>query len=311
MLELSKGRWICVKCLFIINPVSGTKVIQKNLDRIIGTLILDTDVSTVDTFYTENKNDAMYKAASLKAGDYDFIVSVGGDGTVNEVLMGLINSNSHIPVALIPAGTVNDFANYLKLPTTPHDFAKMIKNFKTIKADVGQEAHSDICFANVLSGGMFSDIAFMVTKELKNTFGPLAYYVTGIKELPAQLAMNLHLKVTADHEYFEEDASLFLITNSSSVGGFRDITPYADVSDGKLDLFIIKKCNVAELLNLLKDYRFQIHTKNPMIRYCQASHIKIECDQDIVYDIDGEKGEGFPIEVNCLAGLIDLIVPEK
>ena len=123
--------------------------------------------------------------------------------------------------------------------------------------------------------------------------------------------MNLHLKVTADHEYFEEDASLFLITNSSSVGGFRDITPYADVSDGKLDLFIIKKCNVAELLNLLKDYRFQIHTKNPMIRYCQASHIKIECDQDIVYDIDGEKGEGFPIEVNCLAGLIDLIVPEK
>ena len=113
------------------------------------------------------------------------------------------------------------------------------------------------------------------------------------------------------YEYFEEDASLFLITNSSSVGGFRDITPYADVSDGKLDLFIIKKCNVAELLNLLKDYRFQIHTKNPMIRYCQASHIKIECDQDIVYDIDGEKGEGFPIEVNCLAGLIDLIVPEK
>ncbi|MGF0145008.1 diacylglycerol/lipid kinase family protein, partial [Sharpea azabuensis] len=188
-----------MKCLFIINPVSGTKVIQKNLDRIIGTLILDTDVSTVDTFYTEKKNDAMYKAALLKAGDYDFIVSVGGDGTVNEVLMGLINSNSHIPVALIPAGTVNDFANYLKLPTTPHEFAKMIKNFKTIKADVGQEAHSDICFANVLSGGMFSDIAFMVTKELKNTFGPLAYYVTGIKELPAQLAMNLHLKVTADH----------------------------------------------------------------------------------------------------------------
>ena len=224
--------------------------------------------------------------------------------------MGLINSKSAIPVALIPAGTVNDFANYLKLPTTPDAFAQMIKDFKTIKADVGQEAHSDICFANVLSGGMFSDIAFQVTKELKNTFGPLAYYVTGIKELPAQLAMNLHLKVTADNEYFEEDASLFLITNSSSVGGFRDITPYADVSDGKLDLFIIKKCNVADLINLLKDYRFQIHTKNPMIRYTQASHIKIECDQDIVYDIDGEKGEGFPIEVNCLAGLIDLIVPK-
>lgn len=300
-----------MKCLFIINPVSGTRQVQKTLDTIIGKLILSTDVDTVETFYTEGKNDALHKAASLKSGDYDFIVSVGGDGTVNEVLMGLINSQSHIPVALIPGGTVNDFANYLKLPTDPEAFATMIKEFKTIKADVGQEVHSDICFANVLAGGMFSDIAFQVTKESKNSFGPLAYYATGIKELPEQLAMNLHLKVQADENYFEEDASLFLITNSSSVGGFKGITPYADVTDGKLDLFIIKKCNVGQLLNLLKDYGLQIHTKSPMIKYVQASNIKIECDKDIVYDIDGEKGEGFPIEVHCLHGLVNLIVPEQ
>ncbi len=298
-----------MKCLFVINPASGTKTFQKKLDQFIGQLILKTDVNKVDTFFTKGKDDANHKAASLKKGQYDFVVAVGGDGTVNEVITGLVHSESQIPLAILAAGTVNDFATVLDLPHQPHDFVKMIKNFQTMKIDVG--SIDDQCFVNVLSGGMFSDIGFQVTRAEKNAFGPLAYYLNGFKMLPQQLSICLSLHVEADENVFDEEASLFMITNSSHVGGFKDITPYASVQDGKLDLIIIKKSNVADILNIMRDYTFNVHQKNPMIHYVQAKHIKITCEQELLYDIDGEKGEHLPIDVTCLPGAINLLVKKK
>ena len=79
-----------MKCLFIINPSYGTKTIQKNLDQMIGQMILKQIVQTIDVFYTQKKGDAYQRSLALKDGDYDFVVSVGGDGTVNEIINGFI-----------------------------------------------------------------------------------------------------------------------------------------------------------------------------------------------------------------------------
>ena len=95
-----------MKGLFIINPSSGKQNIDSMLREIMATLILDQICSHVDVFYTKGKDDAKNRAAELKPGDYDFIVSVGGDGTLNEVTNGLILSESNIPMAIISAGTV-------------------------------------------------------------------------------------------------------------------------------------------------------------------------------------------------------------
>lgn len=298
-----------MKCLFVINPVSGTTAFHKSLNTFIGDLILKTDVSTVDTFFTKGKNDAFNRMAAVKKGDYDFVVSVGGDGTVNECLGGLIESHSETPIALIPAGTVNDFANYLNLPMKSDAFVDMINRFHTEKIDVGTVQGN--VFANVVAGGMFSDIAFQVEAKDKNMWGPMAYYIAGFTQLPQQLAMNLHLTIEADEAKFEEDASLFLVANSQSVGGFKGITPIASVEDGKLDLLIIKKSNVAELLNALKDLAIGKLLDNDRIDYIQASHIKIACDKDILYDVDGEEGSSFPLEINCLHQAVNLLMPES
>ena len=82
-----------MKCLFIINPSAGTKTIQKKLDQIIGQMILKKLVSTIDVFYTEKKDDAYQYCLKLKDDDYDFVVSVGGDGTVNEIINGFIENH--------------------------------------------------------------------------------------------------------------------------------------------------------------------------------------------------------------------------
>ena len=312
-----------MKCLFIINPSSGTHAFQKSIDQFIGQLILHTNVNTIDTYFTRGKNDGLERAARLTKNEYDFIVAVGGDGTINEIITGLIKSETtkavhavvnFLVVFILSASFIAYAPNYISKindfsADTPEAFRDMIARFKTKKIDAGYV--DDHCFANVLSGGMFSDIGFLVTKEEKKKFGPLAYYINGLKMLPEQLGLSLHLKIKADEIEFEEDAALFMITNSSHVGGFPGVTPYASTSDGKLDLIIIKKGNVAELLNVFMDYKRNLHPQNPMIRYVQAKDITISCDEDIVYDIDGEKGQSFPVHVECLRHAVSLIIPDQ
>lgn len=93
-------------------------------------LVIDQICNTIDVFYTEKQDDALNKAAALEKGQYDFVVAVGGDGTLNEVINGVVLSQSNTPVAVISAGTVNDFATYLNLPQTPKEFCDMIADFK-------------------------------------------------------------------------------------------------------------------------------------------------------------------------------------
>ena len=296
-----------MKCLFIINPSAGTKTIQKKLDQIIGQMILKKLVSTIDVFYTEKKDDAYQYCLKLKDDDYDFVVSVGGDGTVNEIINGFIENHLQTPLAILPGGTVNDFANHLHLPHDTDDFIQMIEDFQTMKVDIGKV--NEHYFVNVIAGGMFSDISFQVSKADKERFGPLAYYISGIRQLPTQLHTSLHLKITADDQTFEEDAKLFIITNTSQVGGFKDITPHANVQDGQLDLLIIKNCSTTDLISLFKDYKLNSHEKSPFITYVQAKELTIECDKDIIYDVDGEKGTTFPIHVSVKKQSLCVIIP--
>lgn len=96
-----------------------------------------------------------------------------------------------------------------------------------------------------------------------------------------------------------------------SVGGFDGIIPFADINDGKLDLVIVKRCSVTDLIALIKDYRFGKHDKSPFIHYVQGQHIHITCDQDLTMDIDGEEGTHLPIDVHTLQKSIQLLVPLK
>ena len=125
-----------MKCLFIINPTSGTRTVQKKLDKIIGKMILKDIVNQVDVFYTQKKGDAYHRCLDIQDSQYDFVVSVGGDGTVNEIIHGFVEKKLQIPLAILPGGTVNDFATHLHLPTETRQFIRMIQNQKQISVDI-------------------------------------------------------------------------------------------------------------------------------------------------------------------------------
>ena len=291
-----------MKGLFIINPSSG----KQNIDSMLREIC-----SHVDVFYTKGKDDAKNRAAELKPGDYDFVVSVGGDGTLNEVTNGLILSESNIPMAIISAGTVNDFATYMKLPQTADGFCQMIKDFQTKKVDVGRVNNE--YFINVLAAGMLTDIAYKVPKDKKAVLGKMAYYLEGVKEFPKQLSQNMTLTFNSKEYSGTEDIMLFLVANSKSVGGFADAAPLASVSDGYLDVMIIKKM---ALLTEAPDLIFKLfqgeHPKHPSIEYFQTKELSVlptEQTAGIAIDYDGEiLEEGLPVDISIVPEALNLII---
>lgn len=305
-----------MKGLFIINPSSGRQNFKENLNQIAGKLIMERIVPTIDVFYTEKKNDARDKAATLKKGDYDFVVSVGGDGTLNEVVNGLILSGSEIPLAIISSGTVNDFATYLKLPgaSDVDVFCDMIKNFQLKDVDAGKI--NDEYFINVVAGGILTDVAYKTSKDVKAVLGPLAYYIEGAKELPKQFFGDLmKLEYECNGEVHQEEVILFAIANSRSVGGFKDAAPLASVSDGKLDILILKKVELLQASDLVIKFLLGEHPQHPAVEYIQTDAIRISEvgeSTDLSIDYDGELLEGgLPIEIKVIPKALKIVVPHS
>ena len=301
-----------MKGLFIINPSSGRQNFIDKIKEIAGMLVIDQICNTIDVFYTEKQDDALNKAAALEKGQYDFVVAVGGDRTLNEVINGVVMSKSETPVAVISAGTVNDFATYLNLPQTPREFCDMIADFQLKKVDVGKV--NDKYFINVVAAGLLSDTGFKVSKDKKAVMGKLAYYLEGAAELPKQFGKSWKMRFATDDKTIEEEVLLFMIANSQSVGGFREIAPLASVSDGLFDAVIIKKMDIFQMLPLMISILQGDHVNHPAVEYIQTKKLQIEnlSGEEVKVDYDGEElPEGFPVNISIIPQAIQIVVPGK
>jgi diacylglycerol kinase (ATP) len=268
-------------------------------------------VNHVDVVYTKQQYDARNAVLPLHDGDYDFITAIGGDGTINEVISGIADSECNIPLAIISAGTVNDFANYLNLPTEVDPFVNMIKNFRTKKIDVG--SINGKIFMNVVAGGIATDVGYNVSKEMKAMFGKAAYYVEGMKEIPKQFFSPFKLKIESEEYNDEDEYLLIMVTNSQSVGGYKQAAPLASVSDGMLDVLLLRKMDVFQVTDLLLRFLRGDHINHPAIEYFQTKAIKITPmdDQEMSIDFDGEYYGTLPADIRILEGRINVIIPPK
>ena len=229
------------------------------------------------------------------------IVVAGGDGTINRVVNIMMRNNIKIPLGVIPAGTSNDFATYLKLDT--EEYFDRIAAGNTMKIDLGWTGED--YFINVASAGMVTSIAHEVNTRLKNVFGKMAYYVQGLKTLPQFKALDLRIKT--DKEEIEEKAFLFLITNSSVVASFKNAAVQASVQDGLLDLIVIRQCNIAELMKLTAELmagREMTDTKN--VIYIQGTTFDISCDSELDSDLDGELGPKLPLHIEVVPKALEI-----
>jgi len=293
----------------IINPSAGRQVFQKNTGKILDILRADQTFTTVDMFETAKAGDAYSAAYNLQPEDIDLVLAVGGDGTVNEVVNGLLSAGHHTPLAILPAGTANDFAFAMKIPRDIDGFCRMIRRFHTMRVDVGRIGSS--CFLNVAAGGMLTDVPYKVASEAKTVLGQLAYVLSGALDLPAQLIKPLPVTLHSHEKNIEEEILLFVVANTRSVGGFRKLAPRASVHDGLLDVLVIYKQSIFELVPLLVQLVNGEHVSNPKVTYFQTNHLEINCRGNcptVPLDLDGEPGPRLPAVIEVLPKAIRIVV---
>ncbi len=300
-----------LKLKIIANPSSGRETAKISVEDMLSYLVSQKAVTRADIYYTAGKNDAKEFAMDTDPSEYDYMIAVGGDGTVNEVVSGICTAGVNIPLAIYTSGTVNDFATTLGMPQSPSDFARMLMDpvFRTV--DCGK--CGDDYFLNVAAAGMLTDVAYSVSSDLKTALGPVAYWLSAIKDLPA-MNNTIPLRITHDGETTDVDALMFFISNTRSVGGFRKLMTLADIEDGLLDMLIVKKIEPMDIMPLVGKLLIGDHIDSKKVLYFQSDNIRIEVrdgSSDIVMDLDGEKGPELPVTVECIKKCINLIIPKE
>jgi diacylglycerol kinase (ATP) len=292
------------KIKFIINPSSGRQAMEKKIDALCK-LLLD-DGYILGKFFTKNKYDAMLEARRTCDEDFDCIVVCGGDGTVNEVVKGIMTGSRRVPLAILASGTVNDFANYLELPRTAHEFYDLLKRNRIVEVDIG--CVNEDYFVNVAAGGLLSNVAYQAQPDVKAVLGRMAYYLEGLRELANQGLETVKIKIESDEFTSEEDILLFVISNSSSIGGFTKLAPEADIVDGLLDVVLIKKADITELMNIFVNVITGYHINHPKVIYYKTRKVYIESESKIMLDIDGEYGGKLPAEFKVIPKGLSIFV---
>lgn len=292
------------KIKIIFNPSSGRQTMERRIDRLCK-LLLD-DGYTVNKFITKAKNDALNETIKSCNEDWDILVVSGGDGTVNEAAKGIISCKRKIPVAILPSGTVNDFANYLSIPKNINEFYKLIKRENIIDVDLGKV--NEEYFVNVAAGGLLSKVGYLVPTETKMVLGRMAYYIEGLRELTLQIIDPIKVRITSDDYNCEEEILLFLVSNSSSIGGFKKIAPNADILDGLLDVIIIRKTDVQNLASIFFNIFRGEHINHPDVKYFKTANLRIESEEKLEIDVDGEYGGLLPANFEVIPRVFKILV---
>ena len=289
-----------MKVKFIYNPYSGENVILSKLDKVIS-LHQEAGYTIVPYRITAGE-DVGVALNDIKDGNYKYILIAGGDGTVDSVVNAMAKNGVSLPIGILPAGTANDFSKFLGMPSDIEAACKQILSSEVKSVDLG--SINDKYFVNVASTGLFTDVSQKTDVNLKNTIGKLAYYLKGLEELPN--FRKLHVNILSKEVEFDGEMYLLLVFNGATAGNFNLATK-ADACDGLLDIIIFKAVQIYELLPLFIKVLKGEHLDSNKVLYFKTDYLRVECHEDIVTDIDGEKGPDFPLEIKCIKGGLKIL----
>ncbi len=272
------------KMLFIYNPHAGKASIRSNLLDIVD--IFTKAGYEVTAQPTQKKGDAT-EATIKKAGRFDLLVCSGGDGTIDEVVTGMMQRTERIPIGYVPAGTTNDFARSLKIPRTMIKAAHAIVSGHPFACDIGN--FNGDAFVYVAAFGLFTDVPYMTDQKMKNILGHMAYLLEGAKQLNTY--PSYHMKFEANGAVIEDDFMYGMITNSTSVGGFKNLTgPNVKLNDGVFEVMLVKTPKTVAEFNQLMTALVMKDVDTDCMYCFKTSQITFECEDEVPWTLDGEYG---------------------
>jgi len=276
--------------LLIVNPVAGKLRMRSELFDVIE--VFCNNECIVTTAITQYRGHGKELAANAFRNGFDLVVCCGGDGTLNEVISGLLSSemSAKVPLGYIPAGSTNDFADTLGIPSSPTAAAVNICKSVRMGIDVGKFG-DDRNFSYIATFGAFSAASYSAPQELKNSIGHLAYLLEGIKELG-----NMHrykAKITADGKEFSGEYIYCSVSNTRSVAGLVKLSEnIVDLHDGLFEVILVKYPNNLAETNRIVTGVLSNDFTGDMFEFFKAKDISFETEEDTDWSLDGEKAEG-------------------
>lgn len=272
------------KMLFVYNPNAGKGLLKPKLSD-----VLDIFVKAgyeVVVYPTQSYKDGYRKIRSME-DKYDLVVCSGGDGTLDEVVSGMMKRKERVPIGYIPTGTTNDFASSLHISKDILSAADTAVHGNTFACDIGT-FNQDI-FVYVAAFGLFTDVSYQTNQNLKNVIGHAAYVLEGAKRLSN--IPSYEIRITHDGEVIEGEFMIGMVTNSKSVAGFRGIMgKTVQFDDGEFEVTLIRKPkSPIELQEIIASLLIESFDTEHMLTF-KASSITFESKGEIPWTLDGEFG---------------------
>jgi diacylglycerol kinase (ATP) len=316
-----------MKAILIINPMSGKTKSQipplfkwtfKKLGKIAiaipqakttveeiikeVTRVCDKGNIALDVKLTKHPKHAIRLAKAAK-NKYDLIIAAGGDGTVNEVINGMIGSKATL--AIIPFGSTNVLALELGIPFNARKASALITHGKKIKMDLGYAVTNEggRYFSMMLGIGFVPSLIESIDPEFKKKWGKLAYPLAGIKNLMVYKWYDIYVKhKTTSVGYF------VVVSNSKSYAGEYEIADKASTTDGLLDLVVISRSNWWKIAKIL--FTVASGKSNTFLRgeYHQIKEAHIYSRHKMLIQADGELIGMAPVDVKVAPNALNVIV---
>lgn len=294
------------KLVLILNPAAGLKQGKRYLADLI-TIFEEYDYECL-TFVTRARGEAT-ESAARHCGTADLIVAIGGDGTFNEVIQGLIAVDGHCPIGYIPAGSTNDLGSSLGLNRNLLQCAREIMEGEVRGLDIG--SFGGRCFSYIASFGLFTKASYTASQSLKNQLGHMAYLLEGMKDLLSIRAE--HLRFELDGEQIEDDFIFGAVSNSTSLGGVLTLDQsLVSLDDGLFELLLIRMPKtIAELNQIITALTMQKYD-NPMMVFRSIHSVKVCGDPDMPWTLDGEYQPGAAeTKVENLHRRVQILLPKR
>ncbi len=273
-----------LRVLFIINPRSGRGQIRSRLMEILD--MLAAAGCRVEVHVTQRPKDAADVAAH-RGGEFGLVLCSGGDGTLNEVVSGLMELDHPPRVGYIPAGSTNDYAQSLKLPKSMAAAARAALVGEDLAVDIGKFCR-DQYFLYVAGFGAFTEVSYLTSQNTKNLLGHQAYMLEGVKGLSA--IKTYAMKVETESQTIEGTFLFGMVTNATSVGGMKGlVSRNVDMSDGLFEVLLIRSPKTpAELTDIVSG----IFTKEGGEQVCRlrARRVHVVSPEPVDWVLDGEYG---------------------
>ena len=288
--------------LLIVNPMAGRQRIHSELIFVVDTL---TKAGYETVIYTTQSSASTRQLLKDYDSRFEKVLCCGGDGTFNEILGSTMRWKNPPVLGYIPAGTTNDFANGLGLPSDIKAAAELFVSGTPHTYDAG--LFNESYFSYIASFGIFTEASYSTPQFFKNQMGHAAYIIEGIRELTN--LTSYHVRVETNDKIYEDDYLFGAVSNAKSMGGIIKMDEeLVDLSDGLLEVMLIRMpktlMDLSAIMTALNTMKFD----NENFVFFHTDQVLIRTDQELVWSLDGERmNGGTECRISCIPHAFSII----